>query len=44
MYNRNKFIFIISVAVCAYIAWSFVDIFISNNKKSNKKNAAVHFE
>jgi len=34
MNNRNKFIFIISVAVCAYIAWSFVSIFNSNNKKT----------
>jgi carbonic anhydrase len=34
MNNRNKFIFIISVAVCAYIAWSFVSIFNSNNKKN----------
>jgi carbonic anhydrase len=34
MNNRNKFIFLLSIAICAYIAWSFVSIFIHNNKKT----------
>lgn len=34
MNNRNKFIFLLSITVCAYIAWSFVSIFIHNNKKT----------
>jgi len=30
----NKFIFLISIAVCAYIAWSLISIFASGNKKT----------
>lgn len=34
MNSRTKFLFLLSIAVCAYIAWSFVSIFIHNNKKT----------
>jgi hypothetical protein len=34
MNSRNKFIFLVSIAVCAYIAWSFVSIFINTTKKT----------
>ena len=34
--SRNKFIFLLSTVVCAYIAWSFVSIFIHNNNKKTE--------